>query len=346
MIITRTPFRISFFGGGTDYPAWYQEHGGAVLGTTIDKYAYITCRFLPPFFEHSHRVVYSRLEQVGSVDEIQHPAVRACLRYMGIEQGIEIHYDGDLPARAGMGSSSAFTVGLLNALYALRGRMASKMDLAREAIYVEQEVIAENVGSQDQVMAAIGGFNRIDFYPDGRIQPKPVILPKQRLEELESHFMLFFTGTSRYASDIAGEVVRVAKQGAPNLSMMRELVDEALSVLYAEEDITEFGKLLDETWQLKRRLTPSITTDVIDGLYDEARRAGAIGGKLLGAGGGGFFLLFARPEDQPKIRERLHNVLHVPFAFENTGTDIIYYNSETHRQYERAVVPKAAPSLI
>lgn len=346
MIITRTPFRISFFGGGTDYPAWYQQHGGVVLGTSIDKYAYITCRFLPPFFEHSHRVVYSKLEHVNSVDEIEHPAVRTCLQYMGIGQGVEIHYDGDLPARSGMGSSSAFTVGLLNALYALKGRMASKIDLGREAIYVEQEIIRENVGCQDQVLAAIGGFNKIDFLADGRIQPKPVILPRERLQELESHLMLFFTGISRYASDIAGEVIQAAKQGAPNLRLMQQLVDEALSVLYGDGDIEDFGKLLAETWHLKRGLTSSIATSVIDDLYEEAQRGGAIGGKLLGAGGGGFFLLFARPEDQPKIRERLHNVIHVPFAFDHTGTEIIYYNSETHRMYEKLVTTEPASSRL
>ena len=337
MIISRTPYRISFFGGGTDYPAWYRVHGGAVLGTTIDKYSFITCRSLPPFFDHTHRVVYSRIEHVNSVEEIQHPSVRACLQHMGIDKGMEIHHDGDLPARTGMGSSSSFTVGLLHALHALQGRMAGKMELAQEAIFVEQELIGENVGCQDQVLAAIGGFNRIDFAPNGDIRPTPVILPNQRLQELEEHLMLVYTGISRYSSNVAAKVIEVARQGNQDLATMQQMVDEALALLTGKADIAEFGKLLHETWQLKRGLSTSIATSEVDALYETARSAGAIGGKLLGAGGGGFFLLFARPEDQPRIKQQLNSVLHVPFRFDTTGSEIIYYNSTTQRTYEELV---------
>jgi D-glycero-alpha-D-manno-heptose-7-phosphate kinase len=326
MIISRTPFRISFFGGGTDYPAWYRVHGGCVLGTTIDKYCFISCRFLPPFFEHASRVVYSRIELVSSVDEIQHPSVRECLRFIGIEKGVEIHHEGDLPARSGMGSSSAFTVGLLNALYALQGRMASKMELTRNAIQVEQERIGESVGSQDQAMAAFGGFRRIEFAPDGTIDCRPVILPAARLSELHDHLMLVYTGVARTASEVAAEQVRVTPNRSVELRAIQQMVQEAVSILGGRADIAEFGHLLHEAWRIKRGLTDRITSTDIDCLYESARSAGALGGKLLGAGGGGFFLLFVRPEDQPRVRERLGHLLHVPFGFTSFGSQIIYYD--------------------
>lgn len=328
MIISRTPFRISFFGGGTDYPVWFKEHGGAVIGTTIDKYCFITCRYLPPFFTHKHRLAYSRIEMVNSTEEIEHPAVRACLQYMGIPHGLEIHHDGDLPARAGMGSSSAFTVGMLHALSALKGQMRGPMDLALEAIHVEQNVIGENVGAQDQAMAAFGGFNRIEFFPDGTIQPTPVILKKERLEDLQSHLMLVYTGVSRFASDIAKDVIANAAARTQQLHRMRTMVDEAVDMLNSSAPITDFGAMLDETWQLKRQLTSGIATSHVDEIYTAAREVGATGGKLLGAGGGGFFLFFAPPSMQPAIAKRLKGLLHVPFRFHNGGSQIIYYNSD------------------
>lgn len=324
MIISRTPFRVSFFGGGTDYPAWYKENSGAVLATTIDKYCYITCRYLPPFFEHKWRIVYSQIEHVNELEEIHHPSARETLKFMGIDRGLEIHHDGDLPARTGLGSSSAFTVGLLNALYALKGYMPGKMQLAGDAICVEQEKINENVGSQDQVMAAFGGFNRIDFKEEG-FEVKPVIVCHERLESLQNHLILFFTGISRTASQIAGEQIKETPNKKRELTEMYNMVDEALKILNSDCALEDFGKLLHDSWMLKRSLTDKVSSLYIDYIYDTALKAGAVGGKILGAGGGGFILLFVKPEFQAKVKESLHGLLHVPFRFENSGSQIIYY---------------------
>lgn len=326
MIISRTPFRISFFGGGTDYPAWYEDNGGAVLATTIDKYCYISCRYLPPFFEHKHRIVYSRVENVKDVSEIEHPAVRAALEFKGVKEGVEIHHDGDLPARTGLGSSSSFTVGLLHTLFALKGMMPSKQVLATEAIHVERDILKENVGSQDQVLAAYGGFNKISFNPDHTFQVSPVILSPERLQQLQDHLMFCFTGFTRHASEIAKEQIENTNKKKAELLAMHQMVEEALSILCdRERDILEFGKLLHESWKLKRSLTDAISTPYIDEIYNTARSAGAVGGKLLGAGGGGFMIFFARPEDQPKIQEKLKGLLLVPFKFETSGSQIIVY---------------------
>lgn len=326
MIITRTPFRISFFGGGTDYPEWFREHGGAVLATTINKYCYITCRRLPPFFEHKHRVVYSRIENVKLNDEIQHPAVRAVLNWAKVTDGVEIHHDGDLPARSGLGSSSSFTVGLLHALQGLNGQMAFKDGLARDAIHVEQNVIGENVGSQDQVSAAFGGFNRIEFYRNDSFDVCPVVLPGHRREELRDHLMLCFTGFSRIASEVAKSKIENLKSREKELKLMRAMVDEALSILQnANESIDSFGRLLDTTWQYKRSLSDRVSTPEIDNIYQAAMDAGAIGGKILGAGGGGFLLLFAKPERHAAIRDRLSKLIHVPFDFEDSGSRVVLY---------------------
>ncbi len=328
MIISQTPFRISFFGGGTDYPVWYRENSGAVLGTTIDKYCYITCRCLPPFFEHKHRIVYSETELVQDIEEIRHPAVRETLRFMRITEGLEIHHDGDLPARTGLGSSSSFTVGLLHALYALKGMMPSKMQLAQDAIHVEQDMIKENVGSQDQFLAAFGGLSRIDFSGEHNIEIKRVTIKPQRLESLQNHSMLFFTGSSRKASEIAGEQIKQIPNKKRELAKMHRMVDEAISILNGDNDLLEFGKLLHESWQLKRSLTNKISTPYTDFLYETAISAGATGGKLLGAGGGGFMLFFVKPELQPKVREALSAVLCVPFRFESSGSQIIFYEPD------------------
>lgn len=325
MIISRTPFRISFFGGGTDYPVWYKGNRGAVLGTTIDKYCYITCRYLPPFFEHKYRIVYSQIENLRHIDEIRHPSVRETLKFMGITQGLEIHHDADLPARTGLGSSSSFTVGLLHALYALRGIMPSKMQLAREAIHIEQDMIKENVGSQDQVLAAFGGLCHINFDGEHHIDVEPVPIKAETLELLQNNLMLFFTSFSRVASEIAEEQIKQTPNKKRELSAMYQLVNEAKNVLNGDNDLLEFGKLLHESWELKRGLTNKISTPYIDSLYETAIRAGATGGKLLGAGGGGFILLFVKPELQLKVKERLRGVLYVPFRLENSGTRIIFY---------------------
>jgi D-glycero-alpha-D-manno-heptose-7-phosphate kinase len=329
MIITRTPFRISFFGGGTDYPAWYREHGGAVLATTINKYCYISCRQLPPFFEHKHRIVYSLIENVRDIADIRHPAVRAVLSTMRVEDdldGLEIHHDGDLPARAGLGSSSSFTVGLIHAIRALRGQYVSKDELAKEAIHVEQDVIRENVGSQDQVSAAFGGLNRIEFRRDDSIDVAPVIVERERLASLQDHLMLFFTGISRIASDVAKSKIDNLAKRRDELQHMRAMVDEAIGILQRPAmPIEDFGRLLDEGWRYKRSLSDQVSTPHLDALYDAARSAGALGGKLLGAGGGGFFLLFAPPAAQERIRERLDGLVHVPFRFENSGSRVVLY---------------------
>lgn len=328
MIISRTPFRISFFGGGTDYPVWYREHGGSVLATTIDKYCYISLRTLPPFFEYKTRVVYSREERVASIEEIRHPAAREALRYMDVDTGLEIHHDGDLPARTGLGSSSAFTVGLLHALCAWKGRIVSKMELAREAIKLEQEMIREHVGSQDQVLAAFGGFNRIDFLKDGEIRVKPVTLSRDRLAGLQDHLMMFYTGLSRTASEIAAEQVRQTPNRAKELNAMAGMVDQAERILAEDRDLTEFGGLLHEGWMLKRGLTSKITTPEVDEAYEAARRTGALGGKLLGAGGGGFLLLFVPPGKRDAVRAALKKLLVVPVRFEHLGSQIIFYEAE------------------
>jgi D-glycero-alpha-D-manno-heptose-7-phosphate kinase len=326
VIITRTPFRVSFFGGGTDYPGWFREHGGAVLATAIDKYCYITCRRLPPFFQHKHRIVYSLIENVSRVDEIQHPAVRVALQWAKIDDGLEIHHDGDLPARSGLGSSSSFVVGLVQALHALDGKMTNRGQLAKTAIHIEQDLLKENVGSQDQVLAAYGGLNFIEFRPDDSFDVRPVIIPQARKEALAEHLMLCFTGFSRFASEVAKSQLDNLRIKQQQLMRMRQMVDDGLGILVdSSVPIETFGELLHEAWQNKRSLSPMVTTPEIDQIYDTARDAGAIGGKLLGAGGGGFMLLFAKPENHPEIRERLKNLIHVPFKFEDGGSRVVLY---------------------
>jgi D-glycero-alpha-D-manno-heptose-7-phosphate kinase len=328
VIITRTPFRISFFGGGTDLPAWYRKNGGSVLSATIDKYCYITCRPLPPFFEYRHRIVYSKSELNNQIDEIVHPSVRESFRFMGIEEGLEIHHDGDLPARSGLGSSSSFTVGLLHALYALKGKIVSKKRLALDAIHVEQEMIKENVGSQDQVAVAFGGLNKITFSGEHDIEVHPIILSRSRTDAFQQHLMLFFTGFSRLASDIEGEKIKTLKKKKNDLSTMGQMVDEALSILGDEGSFLDFGKLLHETWRLKKNLSSQVSTPAIDDIYERALRCGATGGKLLGAGGGGFMLFVVEPEERKRLQEGLASLLHVPFRLEWSGSQIIYYYNE------------------
>ncbi len=335
MIISRTPFRISFFGGGTDYPVWYRNHGGEVLGAAIDKYCYLTCRYLPPFFEHKTRIVYSKIENCQSIQDIQHPAVREILRYFEMTRGVEIHHDADLPARSGIGSSSSFTVGLLNALAALKGQPYSKHQLALDSIFLEQEILKETVGSQDQVLAAYGGFNRIRFHAAGNIEVSPVIIPHERIEELNQHCMLFYTGLKRTASEIAESYVETLNHRQKELKSLQALVPEALSLLASRESIRRFGELLHESWRIKASLSSRISSGQIDGIYEEARRAGAIGGKLTGAGGGGFLLLFTPPEYKAKIRETLKNFIYVPFKFEFSGSQIIFADRETEYSEEQ-----------
>ncbi|MFC1900281.1 kinase [Chloroflexota bacterium] len=329
MIISRTPLRVSFFGGGTDYPAFYNENGGAVLSTSINKYSYVICRHLPPFFDYNYDIRYSRREEAKNIADIQHPSVRECLNFMDLGHGVEIQHNADLPARSGLGSSSAFTVGLLNSLYALKGELVSKRRLALEAIHVEQEMIKENVGSQDQTTAAFGGLNRIDFGGRRNIWVQPITLEQSKIDLLQSYLMLFFTGFPRNASEIAEEQIKKTPEKTTELKAMMEMVDEAVNILNGNENgYEDFGKLLNESWKLKRSLTGRITSPEIDEIYDSAMEAGALGGKLLGAGGGGFILIFARPEIQPEIKKKLNKLLHVTFKFHDMGSQIVYYAPE------------------
>ena len=298
------------------------------MGTTINKYCYISCRLLPPFFEHKHRIVYSKVETVKTISEIQHPAVRATLEYMGINNGMEIHYDGDLPARAGLGSSSSFTVGLLHALYAMKGEMLSKKRLASEAIHIEKDILKENVGLQDQVFASVGGFKKIDFINGNTFHEIPITVINERFNELRDHLMLFFTGISRFASNIAEKKIENIPNRKKELTLMCEMVDEGISILTSDTNICEFGKLLHESWKLKRSLSDNITTSFIDDVYSSAMDAGAIGGKLLGAGGGGFMLIFAKPQNQPEIKKRLRKFLSVPFEFDRLGSQVIVFQPD------------------
>jgi D-glycero-alpha-D-manno-heptose-7-phosphate kinase len=329
MIISRTPFRISFFGGGTDYPAWYQEHGGAVVGMAINKYCYISVRRLPPFFEHRSRIVYSKVELVREIDEIQHPAVRGVLSDLGVTDGLEIHHDADLPARSGLGSSSAFTVGLVNALHALDSRMVTKADLARSAIRIEQDVLKENVGCQDQIWAAYGGCNRIEFLPDGTFTVAPLMLKRERCDEFLRRVMLVFTGFSRFASEIAGEQIKNIGRRQQHLRSMHDLVGSAIDVLVNERaPLREIGKMLHESWLLKRDIATCVSNNQIDEIYEAGRAAGAIGGKLLGAGGGGFMMFFVEPEDRERVREALKDLIHVSVGLDRDGSKIVLFQPE------------------
>jgi D-glycero-alpha-D-manno-heptose-7-phosphate kinase len=326
MIISRTPFRISFFGGGTDYPAWFREHGGAVIGTAIDKYCYLSVRRLPPFFEHRARLVYSQIELVRDYKDVRHPAVRGVLTHKGIKDGLEIHHNADLPARSGLGSSSSFTVGLLNSLYALDGKMITKRDLGREAIQIEHDVLKESVGCQDQLWAAFGGLNHIEFFPDGDFAVSPIILPVERREELLQSTMLFFTGFSRFASDFAQDQLNNIARRKTQLRAIRGLVNSALDILRnTRTPLRELGELLNDSWRIKRELADSVSNQQIDEIYEAGRASGAIGGKLLGAGGGGFMIFIVDPEQRQSVREKLKNLIHVSFGIDTEGSKIVLY---------------------
>jgi D-glycero-alpha-D-manno-heptose-7-phosphate kinase len=326
MIITRTPLRISFFGGGTDFPAWYGKNGGAVLSTAIDKYCYVHCRRLPPFFEYKHKVVFfSKQEAFNEIDEIEHPAVREVYRFLKITDGMVMQHDADLPSNSGLGSSSAFTVGLLNALYALQGTMVTKKRLALEAIHVEQDMIREPVGSQDQVASAFGGFNRILFTPND-IEVNPILLANEKVAFLQSNLMLFFTGFSRFGADIEHDKLAKMDSREDELRRIQEMVEEAIEILAGEtKSYDDFGKLLHEAWILKKTLSGKVSSPEIDCIYQKGLNAGALGGKLLGAGGGGFFLFYASPDKQESVKKALEPLLHVPFGFDTLGSQVIYY---------------------
>jgi D-glycero-alpha-D-manno-heptose-7-phosphate kinase len=326
MIITKTPYRISFFGGGTDLNHWFKDNGGSVLSTSIDKYCYISCRYLPKFFEHKYRFVYSQIEDVKEIADIKHPAIKGILQYLKITEGIELHHDGDLPARSGLGSSSSFTVGLLNTIYALLGRHISKFDLASQAIHIEQNVLNECVGCQDQIAAAYGGFNRIDFSGENSFSVSPVVITKARIDQLQDNLMLFFTGISRFASEIEKTKIENFGSKKTELKKMQEMVPTAINILSnVDENIDDFGFLLNEAWQYKKSLSSMVSNPDIDNIYNLALSAGAFGGKLLGAGGGGFILFYVPKEKQDLVKERLSNFIHVSFKFENSGSTVALY---------------------
>lgn len=326
MVITQTPFRMSFFGGGTDFSGFYNEHGGSVISTTFDKYCYVTVRHLPRFFEYTNQITYNVIERTTNVDEIEHPSVREAMKYLDMHE-LRVVYEADLPARSGLGTSSSFCVGFLNACYALKGKYADKKKLADDAIYVERVLCNESGGIQDQIAASYGGFNRIDFGPDG-YTVKPLVLNQLRKKELNDNLMLFFTGFSRFSSEIEKDKEKTIKDKTAELLEMKSLVDDAERILVSKTELSEFGRMLDYTWKLKRGLTSNVSTDAIDVLYQKAINAGATGGKLLGAGGGGFLLFYVEKDKQKSVLRALDELLYVPFEFENGGTRIMYYKSE------------------
>lgn len=328
MIITRTPFRMSFFGGGTDMKVFYEKYGGAILSTSFDKYCYVNVRHLPPFFNYRTQLMYSKTESVRTVEEISHPLIREAMRFLDIHE-IHLTYDADLPAQTGLGTSSSFAVGLLQAFYALKGKQVDKKRLADEAIYLEREMCQEAGGIQDQIAAAFGGFNRIDMNGNG-YTVRPVILSNQRKESLANRLMLFFTGFTRYSAAVQSKMIKSLPQQIAQLTEMRELVTAAENILVSKSDLNDFGRLLHHTWQLKRGLSAGVSTDEMDDIYLAARKAGALGGKLLGAGGGGFFLFYVEPDNRVRVKQALSSLLQVPFSFENDGSQIVYYQAEDY----------------
>lgn len=339
MIIARTPYRISFFGGGSDYPTWLDENPGAVLATTIDKYCYITNRYLPPFFEHKFRVVWSRIEEIKSVAEIEHPVVKAVLTDWNFQHGLEIHHEGDLPARSGMGSSSAFTVGFINSMTTFMGKEISTEDLAKEAIRFEHDVMKESVGRQDQIATAFGGFNKISFANNQDFSVDPVNASPERLDELNRHLLLVYTGIARTASETAVRYVDNLKAKSANIHRMIEMVDEAEEVLTSNAPITDFGQMLDETWRRKKEISGDISNAAIDEIFESAKSAGALSGKLLGAGAGGFTLIFVPPERRQNVIDRLSGLITVPFKFDKNGSQIAI--ADRMEQY-----PQSSSSLV
>ncbi len=328
MIISKTPVRISFFGGGTDYPTWLENNVGAVISTTINKYIFLSCRKFPPFFDYNINLNYSVIEKCCSIDEIKHPSIKGCLSYMNILSNIEINHSSDIPGRSGLGSSSAFTAGLLNVLSAYKGEKLSKLDLAKLTVHVEQDIINENVGYQDQYATAIGGFNHISFRGNNNVEITPIALSKNRRADLLEHLMLFHTKKSRIASNVVKEQIRNIPKTQDTLKKMLSFVNKSINILISDKNITEFGNLLHENWLLKRSLSSKISDDGIDDIYLRGLNAGAIGGKLLGAGAGGCMLLFVKPEFQNQVKEELNELTHIPFKFDTSGSKIIFYSSE------------------
>jgi len=328
MIITKTPFRMSFFGGGTDMESFFREYGGAVLSTTFDKYCYVNVRHLPRFFEWTSELTYSKIEKVSNVDEIQHPAIRNAMKMLDMYE-IRLTYEADLPARSGLGTSSSFAVGMLNAFYALKGKYADKKKLADEAIYLERVLCEEAGGWQDQIAASFGGMNRIEFNKDGTYEVRPVIIHPDRKKQLNDNLLMFFTGFTRFSSEMQKANKAGYEEKVKQLQQMYTLVDDAQKVLEDKHsDLDVFGRLLDKTWRLKRQTGGAITTNSIDALYEKGIAAGALGGKLLGAGGGGFLVFYVQPEKKEAVMNAMSDLLYVPFRFEDGGTQVIHYSPE------------------
>ncbi len=333
MIITQTPFRMSFFGGGTDMESFFIKHGGAVLSTTFDKYCYVNVRHLPRFFDYSTELSYSRTERVTSIEDIEHPAIRNAMKMLDMHE-IRLTYEADLPARSGLGTSSSFAVGMLNAFYALKGKYADKKKLADEAIYLERVLCEEAGGWQDQIAASFGGFNRINFNTDGTYDVLPVIISPERKKNLNDNLMMFFTGFTRFSSDVqkanAGTKETQEAKEKRYLEML-SLVDKAEQILTDKNtDLDNFGRLLDHTWKLKKQTGSAVSTNSIDALYEKGMQAGALGGKLLGAGGGGFLVFYVQPEYQETVKEAMKELMYIPFRFEDGGTRVIHYTPETY----------------
>jgi D-glycero-alpha-D-manno-heptose-7-phosphate kinase len=337
MVISKTPYRVSFFGGGTDFSQHFLKHGGAVLSTTIDKYCYISCRVLPPFFTNKHRIVWSHIENVAARSEILHPAVREGLRYLGFDDstGFEIHHQGDLPARSGMGSSSAFAVGFLKAMLALQGKIVSRHELALKAIELEQDYLHESVGCQDQVATAYGGFNLIQFLPNGEIRVDPVTLPQRRIQELQSNLLLFYTGSNRNGCELASKLISQIDHKEKTLYRMRSMVDESVNILSGNQGLASFGQLLAKAWTAKRELNRDVSNEHIEKIYQTAIEHGALGGKILGAGGAGFILFYVPEERQAGVKRALSNLLHVPFVFESEGSSLVHYVASNFASQDR-----------
>ena len=334
MIITKTPFRMSFFGGGTDMEEYFKENGGAVLSTTFDKYCYVNVRHLPRFFDYSTELSYSKTERVTDVNDIQHPAIRNAMKMLDMHE-LRLTYEADLPARSGLGTSSSFAVGMLNAFYALKGKYADKKKLADEAIYLERVLCAEAGGWQDQIAASFGGFNRINFNADG-YEVLPVIISPDRKRQLNNNLMMFFTGFTRFSSDVQKKnKVGENEDKKARLKKMYELVDEAEAIITDKNrDLDDFGRLLDTTWRLKKGTGSAVSTGSIDELYEKGMQAGALGGKLLGAGGGGFLVFYVQPEKQEAVRAAMKDLMYIPFKFEDGGTQVIYYGPEEYETSE------------
>lgn len=335
MIITKTPFRMSFFGGGTDMESFFRDYGGAVLSTTFDKYCYVNVRHLPRFFDFSTELSYSKIERVSDIDKIQHPAIRNAMKMLDMYE-IRLTYEADLPARSGLGTSSSFAVGMLNAFYALKGKYADKKKLADEAIYLERVLCNEAGGWQDQIAASFGGMNRIEFNKDGTYEVKPIIIHPDRKKQLNDNLVMFFTGFTRFSSDMQKTNQTVYAEKVAELKEIYALVDNAERILEDNQaDLDDFGRLLDKTWRLKRQTGGAITTNIIDALYEKGIKAGALGGKLLGAGGGGFLIFYVQPEKKSIVMEAMRDLLFVPFKFEEGGTRVIHYSPEMFEPKEK-----------